>query len=117
MPRTWTEHAPGLAKRRSRRLLKKMRLGVFQEFGCEISAAIKANTGEDDALDLLEELIVEVLMPRDLQLGGGWRCAFIARRSPGSMTEDDRAALHTWLSNQPMIESFKVEQLQDAWYG
>lgn len=50
-------------------------------------------------------------------MGGGLQDAFVAKRSPGSATEDDLHAVRAWFSCQPEVEWFDVGPLSDAWYG
>ncbi len=116
MPRNWPERAPGTSKRRSNRLMKKMKLGQFQELGCELVAKVKPGVTDAEAYEAIERLIVDFMEPRGLQFGGGWEGAFVARNDPGSVTESDRAELQTWLQQEGVLESFEVGPLRDAWY-
>ncbi|MCK6375908.1 MAG: YggL family protein [Zoogloea sp.] len=117
MPRTWAERAPGLARQRSRRIRKKLKIGEFQELGFLFRTEISPSLASNEQLDLIERLIHEVLGPRGLQMGGGLQEAYVAKRSPGSASDADLSAVREWFGRQHEIESFDVGSLSDAWYG
>lgn len=66
---------------------------------------------------MIERLIMEVLVPRGLQLGGSLVEAYVAKRGTGSATEEDMAAVRDWFSGQKAVVSFDVGPLSDAWYS
>ncbi|GAB3499993.1 hypothetical protein GCM10027399_25540 [Curvibacter fontanus] len=60
-----------MAKNRSRRLRKKLRIGEFQELGFTWEASFKLPLSPDQAEALVAALIVEAIEPGDLAFGGG----------------------------------------------
>lgn len=96
---------------------KKLKLQEFRELGFIYRAVLSRELDADQQIDLTERLINEVLVPRGLQMGGSLQDAFVAKRSPGSASEDDLQAVRDWFGRQPDIEWFDVGPLSDAWYG
>lgn len=102
---------PGLSKRRSRRLMKKMHLGQFQEMGFHV--AIEIEPGQNDEF-LIDAMLMEVIEPMGLGYGG-WLDGFVARMA-GSANEENRARLGDWLRARREVRSVKIGPLEDAWY-
>ncbi len=103
-----------------RRLRKKKRVGEFQELGCEVKATLREGLSDDEFRVFLDRWI-DAVEARDLGFGGGGNPAdfagFLARLGRGSVTEDDRAALSTFLQSDPAVVEHEMGELCDAWYG
>ena len=97
-----------MSKRRSPRLLKKLKLGEFQEFGFPFSAEF---TKEID-MQAQEDLI----MPRKLAMGGWIDGGFVTTSNNGSTTEEDQKAVGDWLKANKALKNAEVGKLVDAWY-
>jgi uncharacterized protein YggL (DUF469 family) len=105
-----------MAKNRSNRMLKKLKIGAFQEFGFAFkSAFVKPLEGEAQT-DLLISFLEEVIEKRGLALGGWINDGFVSKFTPGSATEEDRAAVEAWLNACEALEKVEVGGLVDAWY-
>lgn len=100
-----------LSKRRSRRLMKKMHLGQFQEMGFHV--AIEIEPGQDDE-SLIDAMLTEIIEPMGLGYGG-WLNGFVAKME-GTATEEDRARLDDWLRARREVRGVKIGPLEDAWY-
>lgn len=103
-------------KQRSRRLRKKLRVGEFQEFGFEYELKVKRELSEDEQTALMDRMVDELLVPRNLAAAGWVREGFVTAWLRGSATEDDRKAAQEWLSAQPEVAEATVSELKDAWY-
>lgn len=105
-------------RHRSRRLRKKLRIGEFQEFGCEIEVVFATNALS--LADALDNWITHVESQR-WQFGGGGDeqedrfGGFLCARPGSSLTEDERSDLGSWLQSQTWVKTFFVGALQDAW--
>lgn len=105
-----------MAKRRSKRLRKKLHIDEFQEMGFPYATTLKSELSEEASCELLDAFLTEVIESRDLALGGGLTSGYIARAGRGSVSNDDRIAVEAWLCSRSEFESVEVGQLQDAWY-
>lgn len=104
-------------KRRSRRLRKKLHGGEFKEMGFEFETELTRPLSPADEDDLLDCFLSEIVEPRSLALGGLITDGFIAYGGRGSVTEDDRESIRTWLSSRPEIGAVRVGKLIDAWHS
>ena len=106
---------PNPAKKRSRRLRKKLHLGEFQRLGFayDLTWAAAPSTSVQEAF--LDAFVGPVIEARDLCLGGGCTAGFIEGRR-ANPAEADRQAVQAWLSAWPGITRAHVGPLQDAWY-
>lgn len=107
--------APGLAKRRSRRLRKKLRIAEFQEMGFEWSATL-APTVTAEQEDALLDALIALLEPMGLGMGGGVGGAFVSRYPTGSVSPEERAQIEAWLRGQALLTAVDVGPLHDVWY-
>jgi uncharacterized protein YggL (DUF469 family) len=107
---------PPSNKRRSRRLRKKLHVGEFKELGFEFEVVLKDTVppGEEEALADL--FLAEIVEPRHLAFGGWITGGFISCWGRGSVTEEDREAIRSWLLARAEIGEARVSPLVDAWY-
>ena len=103
-------------KQRSRRQRKKMHIGEFQELGFEYEVTLKQELTPQAQEAFMEKLLAEVVLPRNLVVGGWVREGFVTAYPRGSATEADRAAVEQWLKAQAPDASVRVSELKDAWY-
>ncbi len=103
-------------KKRSRRLLKKLRIGEFQELGFEIEVKLIGTHTPEEQESFVDGFLSEVIEPRSLGFSGWLKCGFVAHRGRGSATEDDRESVRQWLLSRPEVESVVIGPLIDAWY-
>lgn len=104
-------------KSRKPRQEKKMHVGAFQEFGFEYVAELKEVLSPDQEAQLIHVFLDEVIEKRDLALSGWIDSGFVCRFGPGSATDEDRAALKSWLEARPEFKNVQVGALKDAWYS
>lgn len=103
-----------MAKSRSRRLRKKLRLGEFQELGFFYEATIKGGVDEHAFID---GLLSEVLEPNGLAFGGWVGGGAVSKLSRGSVSEGERQAVLDWLARRPEVLSLSATGLVDMWRG
>jgi len=108
-----------MAKNRSRRLRKKLRVDEFQELGFDISWEFDAKVAEADIDTIVDKFIDDVIEVRKLGFHGGghreWE-GIIATQALGKCTEDDRAAVKAFWANQS-VANVEVSELYDIWWG
>lgn len=103
-----------MAKARSRRLRKKLRLGEFQELGFFYEATIKDDVDEHAFID---GLLSEAIEPNGLGFGGWVGGGAVSKLSRGSVSEDERQAVLDWLARCPEVQSLSATGLVDMWHG
>jgi uncharacterized protein YggL (DUF469 family) len=101
-------------------LRKKLRLREFRESGFGVTFALTGDSPAEARDTLLDRFITEAIEARDLMLCGvgdaRWFNGFIvARKRYASPTEDDRAAVETWLCAERVTMTYEVGPLTDAW--
>ncbi|GBG14955.1 oxygen-dependent coproporphyrinogen-III oxidase [Novimethylophilus kurashikiensis] len=105
-----------MAKQRSRRLRKKLRVDEFQELGFELEVALNQGLTPEGVEALVDAFLAEVIEPRDLAFAGWATGGYVCKFSRGSATEEDRSAAAAWLKARPEVEAVRASELQDAWY-
>ena len=102
-----------------KRLRKKLRLGEFSELGFELRLRLRADLSEADGETAIDDFIRDAVEARDLAVGGGygeiWNF-FVTRIMPGSVNEDERAAVLSWLAADDRFTNVAASPLLDAWY-
>lgn len=106
---------PSSAKRRSRRLQKKLRIGAFEAQGFAVRFRF-ADPMSTQAVDAFwDAFIIELIERRGLTYGGG-ESGYVAKRGRGSAGEADRQAVVAWFERTG-VDGVVVGPLTDAWYG
>ena len=104
----------------NRRQRKKYHLGEFREWGVSLGWTFR-NKEDEVAVDAFIDAFLNIVEERELGFGGGFRPdggdGFTCRMNRGSVTEEDRAALLTWLKRHPAVASAQAGELRDAWHG
>lgn len=102
-----------------KRLRKKKHLGEFQEFGFEVTVNFDKGFNKNKFDKFRHDFIFEIEKNKLLCGGGGdykiWEVFIISKRKFTSPTNDNRKDLKIWLENYPVVESFKIGELKDAW--
>ena len=108
-----------MAKNRSRRLRKKLRVDEFQEFGFDIQWTFEESVSEQDIDSLVDQFIYEVIEPRQLGFHGGghkeWQ-GIIATQHIGKCTDEDIAAVTGFWQGKP-VKEVQASTLYDIWWG
>ena len=104
-----------------KRLRRKKHLGEFKELGFEVRGDLCPNLSGNDTEAFVDRLI-DIVEARSLAFGGGAGRddklnGFVTRAGRGSATEEDRAALATFLKGAAEIARHEVGALRDAWHG
>jgi uncharacterized protein YggL (DUF469 family) len=108
-----------MAKNRSQRLRKKLRVDEFQEFGFDINWTFEDSVSESDIDTIVDQFIVQVIEPRDLGFHGGghkeWE-GIIATQAIGKCTEEDIAVVKAFWQAQA-VKDIEISPLYDIWWG
>ena len=112
---TLPSYRPGLAKRRSRRLRKKLHFADFQELGFEYEVTWQTFPTMDQQDQFLDALIA-LIESRDLELGGGATSGVVCGVHKNPSVADTKAILD-FLSSWPGVQQAEVGAIVDAWYG
>ncbi|WP_372871051.1 YggL family protein [Shewanella sp.] len=108
-----------MAKNRSARLRKKLRVDEFQELGFDVRWVFNDSVSEADIDALVDKFIDEVIEPRKLGFHGGghkdWE-GIIATQALGKCTDEDRAAVKAFFDSLP-VSAVEVSELYDLWWG
>lgn len=105
-----------MAKNRSRRLRKKLCVDEFQELGFELQLNYPEGTEDEVIESFFADLVVDAIETNGMALIGGDEFALVCSAKRGSVTEEQRAAVDTWLQGRKELSSFEVGPLADAWY-
>ena len=103
-----------MAKNRSRRLLKKLHIGEFQELGFLFEAEL-AKDANDEAL--VDAFLADALASRSLGFGGWATGGTVAKIGNLSVTEDERSSVLAWLAARPEVVKLSATGLIDMWYA
>ncbi|WP_144213578.1 50S ribosome-binding protein YggL [Shewanella donghaensis] len=108
-----------MAKTRTRRLRKKLRVDEFQEFGFDINWTFEESISEADIDIAIDEFIAQVIEPRNLGFHGGghkmWE-GIIATQDIGKCTEEDVAAVKAFWEAKK-VPQLEISGLYDIWWG
>ncbi|GIU51585.1 MULTISPECIES: 50S ribosome-binding protein YggL [Shewanella] len=108
-----------MAKNRTRRLRKKLRVDEFQELGFDVVWTFEESISEEDIDKTVDEFIDQVIEPRNLGFHGGghkmWE-GIIATQQIGKCTEEDVAAVKAFWEAKKVSE-LEVSALYDIWWG
>ena len=105
-----------MAKRRTRRLRKRLRVGEFQQLGFDVSFELRGGLEEDQLTRFWDAFILEAIERNGLAFGGGTN-GFVCAWGRGSATESHREVVRSWLSSRPEVESAQAGPLIDAWHS
>lgn len=105
--------------KQNRRLRKKLYLGEFTVYGFDLSFDFDGMEPQG-ASDFLDE-IIELVESRDLIIAGGgdtksFGLFICAAARYASATEEDRAALISWLEAKPVVKEIVAGELVNAYY-
>ena len=105
-----------MATNRSRRLRKKLSVDEFQELGFELSLAFKDGLTVEEIDSFLEDFLVQAMDANNLDYVGGEDFGLVCLAERGSVSEEQRAAVESWLKGRSELAKVEVSPLQDAWY-
>ncbi|WP_460044305.1 YggL family protein [Pseudomonas sp. S2_H01] len=105
-----------MATNRSRRLRKKLCVDEFQELGFELNLDFKENLGDEEIEAFLDAFLEEAMDANGLDYVGGDDYGLVCLANRGSVTEEQRATVESWLKAREELTEVKVSPLLDAWY-
>ncbi|MCY1306006.1 hypothetical protein D9M70_558380 [compost metagenome] len=105
-----------MATNRSRRLRKKLCVDEFQELGFELSFQFKEGLADGAAEAFLQRFETAVLVPNELSYAGCDEFGFVCLARRGSVSEEQRVLVDSWLKQQSELEKYTISPLMDAWY-
>lgn len=100
-----------------KRVRKKKHVGEFQEFGVELSVALRPGTNIDAFLD---QFIMDAVEANGLAFGGGGREHALTGVLELGRRDAARGKLErvkTWLLTHPGVASFQFDAFIDVWSG
>ncbi|NKF50035.1 DUF469 family protein [Shewanella sp. WXL01] len=107
-----------MAKNRSRRLRKKLRVDEFQELGFDVNWTFEDSVTESQIDEIVDKFIDDVIEARKLGFHGGghkeWE-GIIATQTLGKCTEEDMAAVKAFWAEQP-AKDVEVSALYDLYW-
>ncbi len=102
-----------------KRLRKKLYVGEFKELGFEIAVDLVEGMNEEQLDEFISIFGEEALDKNDLDFeGGGSTLALfglIILNKRGSVSEEQRSSIETWLKERSEVKSVIVGELVDAW--
>ncbi|MGI9277091.1 MAG: 50S ribosome-binding protein YggL [Endozoicomonas sp.] len=107
------------AKKRSKRLRKKLYLEEFKVLGFEIDLKFVDSASEEDLDKFFDEFLKKAIEANDLVFGGGGTkegfSGFIVPAGRyDSSTEEHRKLVSDWLGKSDLLESHETGELIDA---
>lgn len=108
-----------MPKNRSQRLRKKLYLGEFTELGFKVFFELKTALKEEEIESFLDLFLANAIEKNGLVYGGSFGNSFdgfIVLEKRGSVTEDLRQTVKTWLDSNPEVINVEVGELINAWY-
>lgn len=103
-----TLRVPSSARRRSRRLQKKLRVGEFGGPRVPLTVRVAGELGRQSRTSLLDDFRTQVAERRGLAFGGSLEAGFLCRVDRASITEDDRFAVAGWFRRRPEVASVEI---------
>jgi uncharacterized protein YggL (DUF469 family) len=105
-----------MATNRSRRLRKKLCVDEFQELGFELTLEFKEDL-DDEAIDaFLDAFLDDAMEANGLDYVGSEDIGLVCSIKRGSVTEEQRAVVQSWLKARDEVTKVEVSPLLDAWY-
>ncbi|MGH1449560.1 MAG: YggL family protein [Pseudomonadaceae bacterium] len=105
-----------MATNRSRRLRKKLCVDEFQELGFELNLDLKDDLTVEEIDTFLDQFILQALEANGLDYVGGEDFGLVCLAERGSVSEEQRAAVESWLKGRSELSKVEVSPLVDAWY-
>jgi len=107
------------AKNRSQRLRKKLRVDEYKELGFDVAWRLKDDITSDELDAFIDKFFMEVIQTNGLGFGGEgdtlWH-GLICTQKLGSCTDENRAAVEKWLTDNGAT-SVAVSELYDVWWA
>lgn len=105
-----------MATNRSRRLRKKLCVDEFQELGFELTLNFKPDLSDAVLDDFVDQFLDQAIAENGLDYVGGEDYGLVCLARRGSVSEEQRTAVDTWLKGRDELENFELSPLLDVWY-
>lgn len=105
-----------MATNRSRRLRKKLCVDEFQELGFELTFDFREGLSETELDAFVESFLRDAIEANGLGYVGGEDYGFVCLGRRGSVSEEQRAAVESWLKGRSELKDSSVSPLLDVWY-
>jgi len=105
-----------MATNRSRRLRKKLCVDEFQELGFELNLTYAEGLDAGAVDSFLDAFLDEAIEAQGLGYVGGEDYGFVCLGKRGSVTEEQRSHVESWLKGRSELAEFTVSPLLDVWY-
>ena len=105
-----------MATNRSRRLRKKLCVGEFQELGFELNLEFQEDLSDEAVDAFLDAFLAQAMDANGLDYVGGEDFGLVCLAERGSVSEEQRSAVQSWLQGRPELTKIEVSPLLDAWY-
>lgn len=105
-----------MATNRSRRLRKKLCVDEFQELGFELTLNFKDGLSDDELDAFVEAFLRDAVEANGLGYVGGEDYGFICLGKRGSVTEQQRGLVDSWLKGRSELTEYNLSPLMDVWY-
>ncbi|KLN97525.1 YggL family protein [Moellerella wisconsensis] len=107
-----------MAKQRSRRLRKKLRIDEFQELGFSVKWSFAEGTSVEEIDSVVDALILEVIEPQGLAFDASgylsWE-GLVCLQGIGKCTEEHRQSVNNWLTAKG-LKDVETSELFDVWW-
>ena len=100
---------------RSRRLRKKLCVEEFQELGFELAFTFSDSLSDGD-YEAFFNAFLDQIEDTGLVYSGCDEFGFVCLAKRGSVSEEQRAALESWLKGRKELSEFSLSPLMDVWY-
>ena len=107
---------PSLNKPRSKRLMKKLHIGPFQEMGMDLSIKYKEGVTTEQKDKFFDLFIEHCIEANNMLLGGSWYDSFIVLEK-GSCSDTHIQIVQDFINQHRNIVSDVKTKLIDSWYG
>lgn len=103
-----------------KRLRKKLHVGEFQELGFSVCFRLKDGLSEDEMGAFIKNFLKDAIESKNLCFAGSgnqveWD-GLVMKNSTGSVDEEQRKSICSWLEKNEKIESVETSDLIDVWY-
>jgi uncharacterized protein YggL (DUF469 family) len=108
-----------MPKNRSKRLRKKLRVGEFQELVFWISFML-SEIDQEALNDFIDRFITRAIKNNNLRFAGGIGESaegFVRLDKRGSITEEHKTLVKSWLDMDPLVTDIKIGELIDVKEG
>ncbi|GAB6387168.1 YggL 50S ribosome-binding family protein [Stutzerimonas marianensis] len=105
-----------MATNRSRRLRKKLCVDEFQELGFEVTLSYQEGLDSKAVDAFLERFLKDAIEANGLGYVGGEDYGFVCLATRGSVSEEQRNQVESWLKGRSELAEFNVSPLMDVWY-